>query len=141
MEPTMTNKNKGALFIPYRRSAGGYEYYLQKRDMNPKANPGAFSLFGGSFENDEDMNAALSREVMEELTYEPRRPVYFTHFETPKSLFDIFIEEVGADFETLVDVREGEYGKFLKLSDIKNSPTASLLAQYIVDHLERKLNE
>ena len=135
----MRDKGKGALFIPYRRTEGGHEYYLQKRDMRAKANPEVFSLFGGGFEKGEDMQTALAREVKEELTYTPNHPIYFTRLETPLKVFDIFIEEVDKDFESLVDVKEGHYGKFLKFLEIKNSSQASLLAQYVIEHLERKL--
>ncbi len=131
MEPLIKEKRTCALFIPYRYVNGHVEFYLQKRDANAPVHANIFSTFGGGIEADEDISAALKREVLEELSYEPRNPVYFSKFETSRGIFHVFVEEVDSTFESLVKVSEGEYGAFLPFERIDHAKDVSDIAEMI----------
>jgi 8-oxo-dGTP pyrophosphatase MutT (NUDIX family) len=143
MEPliTETEKRSLSLFIPYRRLKDGIEFFLQKRDGNAPTDPNIFSLFGGGIEENETPAHALAREVREELVYTPRNLGYFSKYETSKRICYVFIEEVGYDFESLVDVQEGEYGKFLPYSEIEFSKDVSFIARTIIHSIHRSFEK
>ena len=124
-------KRKTAGFVAYRRTADGYEFFLQKRGMNMKTNPGLFGIFGGGVEGEETFEEGFRREVMEELVYEPSQARYFCRYEMATVVMDVFIEEVSRDFETKVKVQEGEYGRFMSVDEIKNLDQISLLAKMV----------
>lgn len=133
MEPIKKeiDKRKTAGFVPYRRRSNEYEYFLQKRCVNARSNAGLFGLFGGGIENVETPDEALQREIMEELVFEPKNPVYFSRYEIATAVLHVYMEEVAADFESKVTVQEGEYGKFFTAEEIKNMQDISLLAKTI----------
>ena len=134
----MKNKRKVVAFVPYRTVAGVPEFYLQKRDGHATVHPNMFSVFGGGMESDEDRMQTLKREVYEELVYTPKNPKYFTRCERSTAQFDVFVEEVASNFEKLVDVQEGEYGKFLTIAAL-NSVRVSAVAQLIVTDISEWL--
>ncbi len=126
-EPVLHSKRHVAVYVAYRRSPNGtFEFFLQKRDMNAPTHPGIFSMFGGGTEDEEDPRAALMREVKEELCYEPKDPLYLMKCERSVAVFYVFIEAVGQNFERLVDVQEGEYGKFLTLGDMQKTEVSAI---------------
>ena len=129
MEPLVSKKRHISTFIPYRKVGGDVEFYLQKRDAQAPVHANIFSLFGGGLDEGEEPQSALLREVKEELNYEPTQFRYFSRFESGRGIFYVYIEAVGEDFESLVDVQEGEYGKFLKFSEIAYSEKVSDIAQ------------
>jgi 8-oxo-dGTP pyrophosphatase MutT (NUDIX family) len=133
MEPLITKKDKRrtAGFVPYRRTTDGYEFFLQKRSTAAKLHPGLFGLFGGGIEDGETSEGGFKREVMEELVYTPSHARYFCRYEIATAIIDVYIEEVCKDFETKVSVQEGEYGKFMSGSEIKNLEQISLLANMV----------
>ena len=143
MEPIIheDQKRKVAAFIPYRRHGDEYEFFLQKRDMNAKTNPGLFGIFGGGIENEETFYEGLMREVMEELVYEPQTARYFCKYEIATTVLHVCIEQVGIDFESKVKVQEGEYGKFFTTSEIKElvaiSPLAKIIFVQVSDFLSK----
>lgn len=134
MDPLMPEENKRAVsaFVPYRRTNDSYEFYLQKRDATAPSNPGMMSFFGGGIEDGESSLDGLLREVEEELVYKPENLFYFSKYETQNRIFHIFIEEVEGDFESLVQVQEGEYGAFLSLTDVESAPDVSPLAKFVI---------
>jgi 8-oxo-dGTP pyrophosphatase MutT (NUDIX family) len=139
MEPLIANKRIVAALVPYRRSEKGFEFFLQRRDGNAPTDPNIFSLFGGGVGESEDLPQALLREILEELVYKPERSKYFAVFQRANTTFHVFIEAVGEDFESLVDVREGEYGKFLTIPEIQYSPEVSFIAQLVINDLSSYL--
>src|SRR6185503_19250826 len=98
MEPIMKDKNVFVGIFPYRKRGERYEYFLQKRDMQAKRNPGRYSTFGGQCEPSEAILAALIRELQEELNYIPKNPTYFARYEKASSIGHFFMEEVGSNF-------------------------------------------
>ena len=131
MQPLIEKNWEGVVFIPYRCTNAGIEFYLQKRDKNAPTHANIFSMFGGKMEQGEQPLEALYREVKEELTYEPKHPVYFSRFETAHAVFHVFIEEVDGTFESLVNVIEGEYGAFLPFARIDHAIDVSDIAAMI----------
>src|SRR4051794_13678083 len=62
---------------PFVSEGGGY--LLQLRDNPPDiAQPGCWAFFGGSIEGDETPQAALRRELWEELRFEPHAAEHFS---------------------------------------------------------------
>ena len=102
MEPIKKecDKRKTSGFVPYCSRDDEREYFLQKRSMAAKTNAGLFGLFGGGAEGDETAEEALRREVIEELEYEPKSPVYFSCYEIATAVLDVFMEIVPAEFES-----------------------------------------
>ena len=143
MEPFIPTLRKRpcSSFIPYRKTADGFEYFLQKRDQKTRVAPGMFSLFGGGIEKGETPLEGCEREVLEALTYTPKNLQYLTKFETSDVVVHSYFEKVGSDFESRVKVCEGEYGQFMTKDRIRGALDVSLLAQLAVVELERFLRE
>ncbi|MFZ1987952.1 MAG: NUDIX domain-containing protein [Minisyncoccia bacterium] len=137
----MNKKREGSSLVPYKRVGGEIFFFLQKRDKNAVRAPGLFGIFGGGFEEGEDAQMALVREIKEELNYVPKTAIYFSRYEFAMGIFHVFIEEVGGGFETEVKVDEGEYGKFLTLSDIETMPNVSPSTRAIVNQLSEFLTQ
>lgn len=134
MNPLLKTKRQVAGFVPYRENASDrYEFFLQMRDEHAPVHQNKFSVFGGGIKEGEGLEAALYREVKEELDYEPAHIEYLSDFETGYANFFVFIEKVGADFESKITVREGKYGAFLTFDDIVKSETISPIAFLIVE--------
>lgn len=141
MEPLMQQKREAAMYIPYRKESGAIRYFLQMRDKDAERAPGVYGIFGGGFEDSEDMMQALHREVREELTIDVRNPVYFSKYEFARSKHYVFLEEVGVDFENTVDVKEGQYGKFLSLAELQALREVSPICLTVIAQVDMKLIE
>ena len=139
MRPLLKEKRKVAGFVPFRKKESGeFEFFMQMRDENAPVHSNMFSLFGGGVEPGEDLLTAVIRETKEELEYSPQKLVYLSDFVTLNATFSIFIEEVGADFESSIEVREGRYGSFLtfpEMRDVLISPIALLVAEGMSSYL------
>lgn len=137
-----TDKKLISSFVPYRRRASGeYEYFLQMRDKHAPVHPSVFSLFGGGIDEGENVEEAFMRETQEELQYVPTKPHFFAVFENAYRKFNVFVEEVGADFESQVTVCEGEYGSFLSMEEIEHSTNVSSIAMLVVEDVDIYLSK
>lgn len=96
-------------------------------------------MFGGGIDGD-GLVAAMQREIFEELEYTPVRPRYFSRFEDSLAIYNVFIEEIGANFENDVHVREGKYGTFLTLEEIVGSNVVAPHVVPIISDLENFLS-
>jgi 8-oxo-dGTP pyrophosphatase MutT (NUDIX family) len=141
MDPIMEHKREISSLIPYRKAGEGYEFFLQKRAATARNNQGLFGLFGGGLEQDETPEEGMYREISEELSYVPTRPIYFSRYETNKGIIHVFLEEVRDDFESKVVVGEGEYGRFLATDEVLHARDVSMLAQMIIHHIVRDFLE
>ena len=103
--------------------------------------PDKFGMFGGGLEEGESIEQGLAREIKEELVYTPRQPAFFSRYEHATHILNVFIEEVGTDFESLVEVREGQYGKFMTLEEIESSKDLTPLVTTVVIQLEEFLSK
>ncbi|HWP61521.1 MAG TPA: NUDIX domain-containing protein [Candidatus Paceibacterota bacterium] len=137
----MAEKATGVSFIPYRLKNGMWEFYLQMRDERAPKDPNVFSTFGGHLEEGEASQPGIVREIEEELTYVPKALALFQTF-TLHRTFDVYVEQVGDDFETLVEVREGKYGAFLTADDVATRREVSKLAKTVIpvlaEHVSRR---
>ncbi len=128
-------KRRVSAFIPYRRGANGFEFYMQKRSIDAPTTAGLFNFFGGGIEGEETPDQGALREIQEELMYIPKRLVLFSKYETARRLSYVYVEEVGHDFESHVNVQEGDYGKFRLRNEIEFDPGTSLFAQIVIREL------
>lgn len=135
MKPVMNDKRNVAAFIPFTRVNGTLFFYLQKRSKDAPRMPGKFGMWGGGIEEGETVEQAFYREIKEELTYVPVRPVYFSRFEHGHAILHLFIEEVTNDFETKVEVKEGEYGKFLSAAEVDIVPDVLMMARIAIPQI------
>ena len=117
----MKRKKDAVSFIPYRRRGSEFEFFLQKRSQNDSRHPGMVGVFGGGREKGESTEEALKREIREELQYVPRAAIYFCRYEHAIDVNDLYIERVGNDFESLVRVCDGDYGKFFTSEEVRQS--------------------
>jgi 8-oxo-dGTP diphosphatase len=99
--------------IPYRLINGQYYLFVQKRSADAALAPNMFGMFGGGIEAGETPEAALFREIREELDYEPRNVRVFRTYEFDDYELNIFLSNVDEHFESQIHVLEGEYGRFL----------------------------
>ena len=106
-------------FIPYRLINGEWCLFVQKRTEDAPLAPGMFGIFGGHIEDGESPEAALFREVLEELDYRPQDARFFRKYEYVDCEQYVFLSEVDENFEAEVTVLEGEYGRFLSQSQLK----------------------
>jgi mutator protein MutT len=141
MEPIRKIKKELAGLFPYRRRGEEFEYFVQKRTADAPRLAGLVGSFGGHFEQGEDILAAISREIQEELEYVPKNAQYFSRYEYAYGVIHIFIEEVGQDFESEVHVHEGDYGKFMTLIELKGvdmTPVGGVAVREIDEYLNKE---
>ncbi len=134
MEPR-AGKHHTSAFIPYRMQGGEFAVFLQRRSKNAALFPGYLGFFGGHIEKGEKPKQTLMREVEEELGYIPAAHRFFGKYVSPTSIKHVFVEEVGEDFDRLVTVLEGEYGKFFTESEIQQEPLVREENKYILRDL------
>ena len=114
------NKRDHAVLVPYYIKDGKMFVYLQRRDKDAKALPDYFGLWGGKIEDDETVEEALEREIKEELNIEVKNYSHFAHYEFYGSSRDVFIKKVDEDFDSKVEILEGQYGKFFTEVEVIN---------------------
>lgn len=105
-------------FLPYKIKENEISIFLQKRTSDAPTFPGAFFPFGGETETGEDPHATLIRELQEELVYKPIHEKYVGALEYAGHTVHVYIEQVEDDFQDIVHVMEGDYGKFLTEREI-----------------------
>jgi 8-oxo-dGTP pyrophosphatase MutT (NUDIX family) len=114
-----------ATLIPYRKENGVLSFYLQRRDKDAKRLPDMFGLFGGGLDKGESSEAAVVREIKEELDFKLEGHIFFNRYEFLSSINSVFLLEVGHDFESKVTVLEGQYGKFFSETEAENESLLS----------------
>ena len=114
-----TSTRHVSVLIPYRkRSDGQLEVFLQQRDGNAPSFPNYIGFFGGGIEEGETPEAALGREIQEELCIEVLDAIFVKSFEVPGSVRNVFTAAVEVGFEDRVKIREGEFGIFLSEQEV-----------------------
>lgn len=114
----------GAALVPYYLKDSQCYFFLQKRTADAPTNPGRIGFFGGGIEEGETANETVLREVKEELglDLEAEAVKFFSqyHFQGLGKC-NVFIFEVKESFATEVSVHEGEWGRFLSESEIRQN--------------------
>lgn len=119
----MTSKRLTAGLVPYFEKNGTLYFFMQLRDAHAKARPGYLGFFGGGLEGGESPEAAIVREVHEELCIDIS-PSFFKTFELPERVLHVFLLEVSENFKDSVTILEGEDGLFLSETEMENHPKA-----------------
>jgi len=110
---------KISMLLPYKIVEEKIFVFLQKRDENIKDNPGNFGAFGGHAEENENPEAALKREIEEEMSFIPEGYEFFGKFTFGNKLEHVYILKVDDNFESKIKINEGEYGKFFNEEDVE----------------------
>ena len=117
MSPTKDDRRRVSVLIPYRVNGDEVEVFIQKRKPDAKRLPDWFGFFGGGCEGTETPEQTLVREIREELEWTPIGYAHFRQYERPTNVLDAFIASVGDDFTARIRVTEGEYGKWLSITE------------------------
>lgn len=113
------NKRKVSVLAPYKKENGEVYIFLQKRADDAPREPGKFGFFGGGVEENETIEEALLREVKEELNIILKEYSHFGTYYLPKTIVEVFITEVGDNFENEITILEGDYGKWFDENDFE----------------------
>lgn len=135
LKNAMDSKRKSSLLVPYLIKDHGVFVYLQKRDKTAKRAPGMLGLFGGGIEEGETPESALIREIKEELNFLPKDFDFLGQYQSASAIKYVFIMEVDDDFESKIEVREGEYGKFFEDKEIPSNSMISENTKKILDDM------
>lgn len=92
------------------------DFLLQLRNIAPEK--GKWVLFGGRVESGESQEAALKREIKEELNYEIKKMRYFKTYEH-EVITPIFLVEDSVAEEQLT-LNEGDAMRFFKPEELDN---------------------
>ena len=118
----MENKRHASVLIPYKIFGGEISVFLQKRTADAPHLPGYFAFFGGGMESGETPEETLMREIKEELVYDLRGHKFLGRYEFEKVVLFVFVLRVKNDFESKIEVREGDGGKFFTQEEINSEP-------------------
>ncbi len=129
-----------ASLIPYMRDNDVWKFYLQRRDRHAREYPEWLGPFGGHIEEGENPEEAMLREIQEELSITPQNYRHFHDYHLFEKSGYVFITEVTADFEQTVQVREGQYGRFYTITDLKHEQVM-YWAMEALGELERYLSK
>jgi 8-oxo-dGTP diphosphatase len=137
----MDEKRRSSVVVPYKVHNHKIYFFLQKRTRDARISPGFFCLFGGGAEASENPEEALLREIQEELTIVPTEYTHFKQYKFGTGIKDVFVMEVGSDFEQRITVSEGEYGKWFTvqeaLSEEKLSDRNKVILQEVSAFLQK----
>ena len=139
MEPLKDKKRHVCSLVLYSVTDGVFSYFLQKRGKDAPTNPDKFGLFGGGLEDGETAEEALLREMEEELEYKPQKHAYFSRYENSNRVYEVFLEEVDADFASRVTVHEGQYGKFLSAQKVATLEDVGSMTRLIIREVDQYL--
>lgn len=133
------NKRSGSILIPYKKQSDGIEVYLQKRSATMKTLPNYFGFWGGGLENNETPEAALVREVKEELDIDLDLSTVelFNRYEFLRSIKHVYIFEATDDWDQKIKVGEGDFGKWFLLEDAFKFDKIIFEDKVILNDLER----
>ena len=117
---------------------GRGEVLLQLRDDKPSiAYPNCWGTFGGQIEEGEEPEAAIMREIEEELGYRLNRAQQYAVF--PCDGYDIFMfrcVDTGLRLDGL-QVREGQRAGFFSCADLGSAPFAFNCREIVEDYFRR----
>ena len=116
----MNEKRTTAHIIPYISKGGSFLFFLQKRSNDAERAPGGFTIFGGGVEKGETPEKAMLRESKEELNFIPINYFYVGQYSDDYSISHYYAVEVQDNFEAIIKIGEGDYGKFFSEEEIKN---------------------
>jgi len=104
---------EAAVLVPCRNG----KFLLQLRADTVPRWPGYWGTFGGGIEQGEDINAALRREMHEELGYKVRNPQFAFTQELPRGRKHVFYEQWDGTEQYHLDPRESVDHRWCTLSE------------------------
>jgi len=137
----MENKRSVSTLIPYFIKDGEVRVFLQKRSKDAEYRPDQFGLFGGGIEAGETREQALVREIKEELSIEAKNYEFIGQYESDRIVNNVFVMEVGENFENEVCVNEGQYGRFFTEKEIMDEPALTDFHRKRVSDLYDKIKK
>jgi 8-oxo-dGTP pyrophosphatase MutT (NUDIX family) len=135
------NKRKVSVLAPYKKENGLVHIFLQKRSDDAEREPGMFGFFGGGADGNENSEEALLREIKEELDIVLERFNHFGTYYLPKTVVDVFVTEVGNNFEKEIKILEGDYGKWFTEEDFERERDIITGDLRILEELYGKLSK
>jgi mutator protein MutT len=136
-----TEKRKVAIIIPYYFDGEDVHVFLQKRSANTKILPGYFAFFGGGIEEGESPEAAVVREVKEELDIDISNYSHFAHYEFFRHIMDVYIMPVEKNFEQTVNVKEGDYGTFFTEDKVSKEEKMITADKVVLENFFKKIKD
>jgi 8-oxo-dGTP pyrophosphatase MutT (NUDIX family) len=141
----MTNQHHGVGVIV--RNPAATRFYVQQKDADYRPHPRGYSLFGGAVEPGETLEAALARELNEELgaaaqlllaagpalVSEARLGPSEFHF----SLFEVVLDDTQLDALARAPVYEGERGVLVSREQLRELPFVWGLAAVVLAYLDQ----
>ncbi len=121
-------KTKVCLIVKNKKG----EFLLQLRDEDPEI--GKWVLFGGGVEDGESPEAALAREIKEELGYQIKRADFFGEYKDGGIKQVIYILREPVDIENL-KLAEGAAMKFFAPGELQNLAIGFNFGQILFDCL------
>lgn len=121
----MENKRESSVLIPYKIKDGKVFVFLQKRHKDSRVLAGYFAFFGGKIEQGENPTQALEREIKEELNFEVKDYHFLGHYQSSLNtlvVLNAYFVKVSDDFEDVITINEGEYGKFFSEDEVTKEP-------------------
>jgi 8-oxo-dGTP pyrophosphatase MutT (NUDIX family) len=137
----MREKRLAALLIPYRTVAGDIEVFLQKRGPDMERLPNNFGLWGGGIDPGETPEQAVIREAREELGIDlgAYRIRFLNKYEFWGAIEHCFIFEAPENFEDMLVIGEGEYGKWFSAEDAFALPNLIFQSKVIINDMQREI--
>ena len=141
MDNKISSKKQVSDLIPYYSGENETYVFLQKRGVDVKYQPGWFGLFGGKSKNEETPEKVVVREIKEELSIDISDHTHFCHYEFYDAFVDTFIMNVTKDFQDIIDIKEGQYGKFFTEKEMYEEKMLSLRSKIILQDFFNKMKQ
>lgn len=125
-------KTKVCLIIKNKKG----EFLLQLRDEDPEI--GKWVLFGGGVEDGESPEAALAREIKEELGYQIKRADFFGEYKDRGIKQIIYVLRETVEIEDLV-LGEGAAMKFFMPGEIKDLAIGFNFKEIVDNYFEKRI--
>lgn len=136
----MQEKNSISILVPYKIEGQKVLVYMQMRSQDQKLS-GHFGFFGGHAEKNENPEQTLEREIKEELNIKLISSNYslFNRYEFLRSFKYVFLFEPRSDWEDLVVVSEGKYGKWLDTREAVKLENIIFEDKVVLDNVQKVL--
>lgn len=127
----MTTENHGKVAVAIAILHQDQKFLMQLRDDIPGIfYPGHWAFFGGHIEAGETPEAAVRREVLEEISYEMRNPQFFTTSETEQVIRYVYHEPLQASLDEL-KLAEGWDFDLVSIEELRSGSRFSTRANQV----------
>jgi 8-oxo-dGTP pyrophosphatase MutT (NUDIX family) len=128
-------------YIPYKKTNGAVEVFVQRRSEDAPVRPNLLGLFGGGVKEGETDFVALHREVWDELAHIPVNPKFLGNYtDEVATNKNVYIEEVDTSFEKQICIGEGQYGQFMSRMQVEHDSDIAPSERQILCDLIKKVS-